>query len=326
MNLLFPPRGQNHSIRNIQDIYLLGGVHGNERIGVHIIQRLLDAQEKVDILPNTSLNLIPIFGNPKAIHRNSRYIESDLNREFNRKASQSPTSSSCSDSIYEVQRAEDIRKQIGADQKLVDFMVDLHSTTSNMEHCFIVPDWEPWTEKLCYYVSQRISNAYFLYENVSREQEKTSSALSLNHVTLEVGPIPQGVPSYKKVEEVLESLRVLLEAVDFLNGKDPSALPSVSVPKFTRLPYNVDYPRDNNGFSSVIIHPEFEGKDYTPLKIGQPLFITPTGDTIFLDEQSVPEALYSKLEQGEKIAPMFIGEAAYVEKGIAFITATIDEK
>lgn len=316
MKQTVPPRGHNHSIRNIHDIYILGGIHGNERIGLHLIQRLLDPSEQTHILPNTNFNLIPVFGNPKAIHRNSRYIDSDLNRAFNKNVSINK------DSIYEIQRAQSLRKKIGADKKLVDFIIDLHSTTSNMQHCFIVPDWDPWTEQLCHYISKKQPNAYFLYENVLREEEQTSSALSINHVTLEVGPIPQGTLNYHKITEVLKSIQILLEAIDFLNTKDISLIPHVSVPKFTRLPYNIDYPRDEYGFPSVIIHPEFENKDYLPLKIGQPLFITPKGESLYLDRTSIPIELFYRLEKGEKISAMFIGEAAYIEKGIAFITAS----
>ena len=39
-------------------------------------------------------------------------------------------------------------------------------TTSNMKHCFIVPDWDPWTEQLCHRILQSIPDAYIAYENV----------------------------------------------------------------------------------------------------------------------------------------------------------------
>ena len=68
---------------------------------------------------------------------------------------------------------------------------------------------------------------------------------------------------------------------------------------------SVDYPRDNNGVINSLLHPNFVGRDWNKLKKGDPIFINGFGEVTYYE--------------GEEIyTPVFIGEAAYVEKQIAF--------
>ena len=63
------------------------------------------------------------------------------------------------------------------------------------------------------------------------------------------------------------------------------------------------------------------GRDFTPLKIGQPVFRMFNGKTIHLEDHPLfPSDLLELIRKGKKLAPLFIGEAAYLEKGIAFLT------
>ena len=53
-----------------------GGIHGNERTGVEVIQYLQSHLRPCDVQGTITL----LFGNPKAYGKNVRYIDTDLNR------------------------------------------------------------------------------------------------------------------------------------------------------------------------------------------------------------------------------------------------------
>lgn len=58
-------------------VLVIGGLHGNEPLGIEIVRAL-----ERDPIPNVSA----LFGNPVAIEKGVRFIESDLNRVFPGKA------------------------------------------------------------------------------------------------------------------------------------------------------------------------------------------------------------------------------------------------
>jgi hypothetical protein len=145
----------------------------------------------------------------------------------------------------------------------------------------------------------------------------------MNQITLEMGPVQQGIGDYRTVQTALEAVKAIIKGVDELNGRRVLTAPvSSPAPRFDRLPYKVDYPRDKNGIATAVINCQFMGKDFMPLAMGQPVFTRLDGGKInFGDAGCFPEDLVKSVEQGETVAPLFIGEAAYMEKGLAFITA-----
>jgi len=91
-------------------VVIMGSVHGDEKIGVHIIKLLKHILPKQKILGEIYL----VFGNPKAYQNNSRYIDCDLNRLFGSKQGKG----------YEKQRALELKPIL---QK-TDYLLDIHST------------------------------------------------------------------------------------------------------------------------------------------------------------------------------------------------------
>jgi succinylglutamate desuccinylase len=77
-----------------QSILTVGAQHGDEKLGPLVWQHL--NKHRPDLL--TSVDYI--CGNPKAVSKNIRYIESDLNRSY------SPSKSS--NLSYEEKRAQEI--------------------------------------------------------------------------------------------------------------------------------------------------------------------------------------------------------------------------
>jgi len=74
--LVSPPSGQDQGV----DLVLSAGIHGNELIPIHVLDRLIRALARGDVQPGARLLLL--FANPAAMRRMVRYIEHDLNRLF----------------------------------------------------------------------------------------------------------------------------------------------------------------------------------------------------------------------------------------------------
>ena len=67
-----------------------------------------------------------------------------------------------------------------------------------------------------------------------------------------------------------------------------------------------------------VIHPELQGKDFSPLSRGDTAFLSVDGQT------AIPYNPKRPLEgepDEEQLYPFFINEAAYYEKGTAFMLA-----
>lgn len=74
--LVSPPSGQDQGV----DLVLSAGIHGNELIPIHVLDRLIRALARGNVRPRARLLLL--FANPAAMRRMVRYIEHDLNRLF----------------------------------------------------------------------------------------------------------------------------------------------------------------------------------------------------------------------------------------------------
>ena len=73
----------------------------------------------------------------------------------------------------------------------------------------------------------------------------------------------------------------------------------------------------------MLIHPQMQGRDFTPLAIGDPVFVDIDGQTIIPFSPSHPFWATQEDFPGfdEPLYPFFINEAAYYEKNIAFALA-----
>lgn len=89
-------------------ITILGGVHGNEKAGIEIVKMLLNSPPK-----EFAGTLVLGFGNPKAIEKDTRYMDFDLNRCFAQDGHG-----------YEKDRAEQLKTILCE----TDVLIDLHAT------------------------------------------------------------------------------------------------------------------------------------------------------------------------------------------------------
>ena len=119
--------------------------------------------------------------------------------------------------------------------------------------------------------------------------------------TIEVGAVPQGVLNADLFQKTEMLVHAILDYIDAQNlGKPLPVTPYLTVYQSIS---SIDYPRNSSGELQAMIHPQLQSQDYQALRSGDPMFLTFTGDSI--------------LYRGEDIFPIFINEAAYLEKGIA---------
>mmetsp|Transcript_25948 Transcript_25948/g.56403 ORF Transcript_25948/g.56403 Transcript_25948/m.56403 type:complete len:314 (-) Transcript_25948:1414-2355(-) len=103
-------------------IMIMGGVHGNEALGVNVIKRLVKTLNKATLDPLHQVTLA--LGNPIAIEKNKRGSseDRDLNREFI--FERDPQ-----DDYYEARRAEILKPFL----EEADVLVDIHATNKPSE-------------------------------------------------------------------------------------------------------------------------------------------------------------------------------------------------
>lgn len=313
----------------IRRLALLGGTHGNERTGVLALQQFRRHPEW--LIPYPDFFAQTILANPRATERNSRYIDCDLNRQYT--YTYPPTQLWASEkdladtsNQYEKSRVLDIYRELDAWEKPIPLLMDMHSTTSHMGLCLIIPRETPLIKQLCSVILTEIPNSFVFCEHVSMDDDTTSSSIAENALVFEIGPVAQGESHPIPVQTMQIAVRLVIDQLRELTELYPTGLPSdLPIPSIyqKKIVYRwgepIDYPRDEHGLPCAMIHPDFIHTDGAPLREGQPIFLDQDGKTITLSENSYfPKDLLIALQNGKAMVPIFIGESAYIEKGIAF--------
>ncbi|XP_051823629.1 N-acyl-aromatic-L-amino acid amidohydrolase (carboxylate-forming) isoform X1 [Antechinus flavipes] len=282
-------------------VAVMGGTHGNELSGVYLVKHWLQDPSE---LQRRTFTATPFLANPKATKRCVRYISQDLNRSFTKAFL---LSKGTKDDLYEVSRAQEINQLFGprGSADAVDFIFDLHNTTSNMAAC-LISDSEKnvFTMHMCHYIQKHTQTPCPIYLYGLPGQENYSlMSVAKNSLGLELGPQPHGVLRADVSAHMRALLACGLDFIDLFNQ-------GTSFPAFDMVAYklieSVHFPRSPEGELLGIVHPQLQDKDFLPLKPGEPIFQLFSGEEIFY-EGDVP------------IYPAFINEAAYYEKGVAFL-------
>lgn len=238
-----------------------------------------------------------LLANPKAIAANRRYLDRDLNRCFAPEDLNNPHLTGCEDL-----RAKEIVKILGdRDRPKVDFILDLHSTTSKMGLTIFPSTQHPFNLQLAAYLSQ--INPFVRVCFGERDSSRLRSLCPWG-LAIEVGAISQSILDaqlFQTTEMLIYQILDYLEAYNL--GNSLPVPPSLEIYHVTE---SIDYPRNAVGDLHAIVHPQLQGRDYQPLSPGDPMFLT-------WDETSIP------YEGKSTVFPLFINEAAYYEKGIAMM-------
>ncbi len=281
----------------IKKIAIVGGTHGNELIGVYLIKKF---ENNPKMIQRDSFETITMYANQKAIKRCIRYIDKDLNRTFAEKNLNDIKLYS-----YEDILAKLINKKLGpkgTKSTNVDFIVDLHSTTSNMGLSIVIDNGSRLTWEVAAYLKEKEPNIRIFKWKGDKEEVSFLNSITKNGFAIEVGAIPQGV---LKADLFFETEKLIYHILDFFEKLNTNTLDKrhkkIEIYEYLKL---LDFPRDKNGNIIAMVHPNLQDNDYKKIKKGDPVFITLNGEIIYYDKK-------------EEVYALFINEAAYYEKGFA---------
>ena len=281
-------------------VALVGGTHGGELTGVFLVKKF---QQSPQLIQRDGIETISLIANEKAVAMGTRYIDTDLNRAFNRQDLENPQLTN-----HEQSLAKKIARRIK--QEKIDLIIDLHSTTANMGLTVILHSDHPYLLKLAAYLTQINSKVKILQHTLNKQSSYLISSAELG-ITIEVGAIANGVLDAKLFQETEELIHAILNYLE----ADRKGQPLSISPSFTIYSAigTVDYPRNEQKEIRAMIHPQLQFQDYQPLHPGNPIFITFDGEEIFY-------------QGDETVYPVFINEAAYYEKGTAMCLTVSSEQ
>ena len=276
-----------------QRVLIVGGTHGNEVTGVHLVRRL---QRNLQELSRDSFTAQTLLANLPAMAANRRYLEQDLNRCFT--AALLNTEPQNGEQVL----AHEINEKYGpkgADSP-TDWIIDLHTTTANMGVTLVVQQHDPQALDMALYVQQKMPDVVIFDENCTRDEDPFLCSIGQHSMLIEVGPVPQGLLRWDVFEQTARALAHALDFID-LRARGEDSLPSPRQADMYQFIEKLHLPRDEQGAICGMIHPELQDRDYRELSPGDPIFISVDGETIPFD---YPESVHVA----------FVNEAAYYDQ------------
>ncbi len=274
-------------------VLLVAGTHGNEINGIF----LFDQWEKSPLLINThGIKTCKVIGNPEAQKAGKRYIHQDLNRSFREESILSINSSN-----FERSRANELVNLYGEEgENPCQIALDFHTTTASMGSCLVVYGRRDADLALASLIQNKLGLPIYLHES---DQKQTGFLVESwpCGLVIEIGPIGQGLLNSRIISQtklILETLMEQIQQVQNLTFYTPEKL------IIHRHIKSIDFPRDEQGKIDGYVHFLRQSKDWQKLKKNDELFFKLNGEII-------------RFEEEESYVPVFINEAAYVEKDIA---------
>ncbi len=278
---------------NNSNILLVAGTHGNELNAPWLFN---EWNKKPSLIELFDLKCKTILGNPQAIECCKRYIDRDLNRSF---------SDELLNDIHlndlEVLRAREILKLYGPYGELPSkIVIDFHSTTAVMGSSIVIYGRRKADLMLAGLIQHRIGLPIYLHE----EDPKQTGFLVEKWpcgIVVEIGPVAQGLLDKKIVSQNKLVLETCLDEISKFKLEEINYPEKVYVHSHVA---SLDYPRDDSGHISSLINSEMIYKNWIPLNHNLKIFE-------LSNRSKESETLY------ENLTPVFINEAAYMEKNIA---------
>lgn len=282
----------------INQILIVGGTHGNEMTGIQLVKNWLVNPISLQ-RPGIRLNFL--LANMPAIQATKRYIDFDLNRAF-RPDLLDPSMPAING---EVERAREINSQFGPRgiDSATDLCIDIHNSTANMGITLIVNRIDDAMRYLLWNLQQEFSEVHVLYQPEQENQIPYLPSIAKRDLTVEVGPQSHGTLRASLYHRTASLVSRCMDLIVAWNGGD--RLPSPVPMTFFQQVDVMDYPRNLDNSVCAMIHPALENQDFQEIKPSAPLFLGFDGNEYLWNED-------------RSIWLCFIGEAAYLEKRIAF--------
>ena len=305
----------------IKRVFITGGTHGNETNGVVLARHLLKSPS---VAQRPSFTTTVVHTNTEAIKRNLRYVEEDLNRCF------SLTGLCACGPSLEARRAVELDALFGpkgSASPAADFLLDLHNTTSSSGVALLMAPNDALSHAVAAHLQALDPSVRIVEWTRGVADYPMLPSVARSGMTFEVGPVAWGV-----IDGALyaQSLRLVKAALDYVHAHNlaleaggPDGWEERTVGVYRNVA-TVDYPRDDDGDLSAMVHPALQGADFSPLAPGAPAFLSVDGETALpfvAPEKAAKEAAAT----GGVLYPFFVNEAAYYEKGCAFMLGVYEE-
>uniref|UniRef100_A0A7S2MVI1 Aspartoacylase n=1 Tax=Helicotheca tamesis TaxID=374047 RepID=A0A7S2MVI1_9STRA len=318
------PTFLNHKKRPIQKVVVVGGTHGNEYTGVWCIKALSRHAAKISS-QYPSLTIETLLANPEAHYENKRFIHSDLNREFSQDKLLGEEGLPLT---VERLRAQEVNEllgpKFGENHPSTDVIVDLHTTTTNMGICLIVPEGDVEMIKAAAYVSHKVCGGVnegecriLVHSILDRNERPNLGSIARHGFTVEVGPVPQGVLRHDAVEKTEKVIHYFLEYLEKQNKNEQNIntlleewYPEGQLTIFKaakaceegQLCGRIRWPSDpeNPNFPQFLVHKSLQDRDFHKIQKGDALFVDLDGNVIN----------YSG-SHGEEVYLIFVNEGGY---------------
>ncbi|GAB4523525.1 MAG: aspartoacylase [Pleurocapsa sp.] len=276
-------------LNKVSQVTVVGGIHGNELLGVYLIKKFVKFPQLINY---QSFSITTLLANPQAIELGRRYIDIDLNRCFALEDLHDPQLQK-----YEQKLAKNIYRQIH--DSATDFLLDLHTSTASMGITLLLSNKIAFNLNLAAYLSKINPLVKVVYAPGDRDRLRNLCPLGF---TIEIGAIPHGVLDAIWFNQTEKLIFEILNYLERFNRQQALNCPE-TLTLYSDL-QTVDFPRDERGEITAMVHPDLQGKDYAPLHSGKPLFLKFDGSQVnYLGSDTV--------------YPIFINESAYWEKRIA---------
>ena len=226
--------------RVITRVAIVGGTHGNERVGVELVRQWADAGHAVR--RDRTFEVAAVVGNPAAVSVNRRYVDKDLNRQF----LGATVATVVGTTSVEEARARELDALLGPKGPAVDdvsvgvsdaaplpagvdFVIDLHSSNANVGLVAMASalDVDYVATRLAHHLlhDPTVQARFPGLKVTSAGSDKAASwsvdSASPYGVSFEVGPLVHGTLS----STMLEATRGLVEAtLDFLDARNRALL------------------------------------------------------------------------------------------------------
>tara|TARA_B100000965_G_scaffold102150_1_gene83960 strand:+ start:1789 stop:2706 length:918 start_codon:yes stop_codon:yes gene_type:complete len=274
-------------------VLLVAGTHGNEINGIWLFEQW----KKSPLLINThGIKTYKVIGNPVAKKAGKRYIYNDLNRSFLEESFSSINSSN-----IEAKRANQLVQLYGSKgENPCQIALDFHTTTSSMGSCLVIYGRRNTDLALAGLIQNKLGLPIYLHESDKKQTGFLVESWPCGLV-IEIGPVGQGLLNSRIISQTKLILENLLEQIKNVNNLHLFLPDQLIIHRHIK---SIDFPRDDEGNINGFVHPLRQGRDWYPLKKNDDLFCKLNGEII-------------NYQGNESFVPVFINEAAYMEKNIA---------
>jgi succinylglutamate desuccinylase/GNAT superfamily N-acetyltransferase len=209
-------------------VTIIGGTHGNERIGIELVRQWA---ADPSLVARRTLTVQALISNERAASLNRRYIDTDLNRQFLGDAfsSEKPRDS------YEEQRAAELNQMLGPKGEInsanrgTDFVIDLHSSSSNFGVAAMISsmDNDVMAQRIALHLQETMGPDFKVTSSPGSKKDSWSiDSIPASGLAFEVGPLTHGTLELGLLDE---TRRLVFATLDFIDAHNQALISAAAV-------------------------------------------------------------------------------------------------